>query len=152
RIRIGPRLSAFIEIDAVLCEHVGCDGEGNLDGLAGREFDLLIRKQFEPAGHRFRNGVVPVELGGLLTSPCADILNEGARWRRRASCDAEHSAAEHAVRQGEFGVRIPFTVVIFGQAPAFAEFLEVRTPALAVILERLWIAGERWPANAPLPI
>src|SRR5262249_40323449 len=96
--------------------------------------------------------VVPVELDRLLAGNCADILNEGARCQRRASCDAERSAAEPAVRQGKLGVRIPFTVVIFGQAPALAEFLEVRAPAFAVILERLWIAGERRPANAPLPM
>src|SRR6266566_4420148 len=78
RVRIGPRPPAFSEIDTVLREHVGRDGEGNLDGLAGCELDLLIRQQFEPARHRFRNGVVPVELDGLLAGNRADILNEGA--------------------------------------------------------------------------
>src|SRR5712691_6904895 len=58
RIRIGPGPPACIEVDAVLCEHVGRDGEGNLDGLARRELDLLICQQCEPARHRFRNGVV----------------------------------------------------------------------------------------------
>src|SRR5262245_7100697 len=87
RIRIRSRPPAFIEIDTVLREHVGRDGEGNLDGLAGREFDLFIRQKFEPAWHRFRNGVVPVELDRLLAGNRADILNPGARCQRRSSCD-----------------------------------------------------------------
>src|SRR5256885_12979776 len=59
---------------------------------------LFRSQQFEPARHRFRNGVVPVELDGLLAGNRADILNEGARCQRRAACDAERSAAEPAVR------------------------------------------------------